>query len=101
MGAFSGFLIIAGVMTLFGSALSLGLTFLRSMQGDSWAPTRTGTFLSDYVGIDLGIGRLFDWLGWGIAYQTIMEEPLYHILFLLGVILIFLSLATRKMSHEG
>jgi hypothetical protein len=101
MGAFSGFLIIVGVMTLFGSAMSLGLTFLHSMQGDSWAPTRTGAFLSNYIGVDLGIEKLFDWLGWGIVYQTVMQEPLYHVLFFLGVILIFLSLATRNMSHES
>src|SRR5580698_7431322 len=52
MGAFSGFLIIVGVMTLFGSAMSLGLTFLHSIQGDSWAPLRTGSFISNYIGVD-------------------------------------------------
>ncbi|MGH7123205.1 MAG: hypothetical protein ACREFI_02450, partial [Stellaceae bacterium] len=101
MGAFSGFLIIAGVMTLFGSAMSLGLTFLQSMQGDPWAPARTGTFLSNYLGIDLGVRQLFDWLGWSIVYQTVMAEPLYHVLFFLGVILIFVAIATRNMSREG
>lgn len=101
MGAFSGFLIICGIMTLFGSAMSLGLTFLHSIQGDAWAPTRTGTFLSNYLGIDLGVDRLFDWLGWGVVYQTVMEEPLYHVLFFLGVILIFGALATRNLSHES
>jgi hypothetical protein len=101
MGAFSGFLIVAGVMVLFGSAMSLGLTFLHSMQGDAWAPTLTGTFLSHYLGIDLGVERLFDWLGWGVIYQTVMQEPLYHVLFILGIIIIFLALATRSMSHES
>jgi hypothetical protein len=100
MGAFSGFLIIVGVMTLFGSAMSLGLTFLRSMQGDSWAPTRTGSFISNYFGIDLGVERLFDWLGWGVLYQAVMAEPLYHTLFFLGVIIIFLAIATRNLSQE-
>jgi len=101
MGAFSGFLMIVGVMTLFGSAMSLGLTFLHSMQGDSWAPTRTSSFISNYVGVDLGVERLFDWLGWGIVYQTVMAEPLYHVLFFLGVIIMFLALVTRNMSHES
>ncbi len=100
MGAFSGFLIVTGVMILFSSAMSLGLTFLHTMQGDAWAPTRTGTFLS-YVGVDLGIERLFDWIGWGLIYQAIMLEPLYHVLFILGVVIIFLALATRGMSHES
>jgi hypothetical protein len=71
------------------------------MQGDSWAPTRTGAFLSNYMGIDLGVEKLFDWLGWGIVYQTVMQEPLYHVLFFLGVILIFVALATRNMGHEN
>ena len=101
MGAFSGFLIVAGVMILFGSAMSIGLTFLHSMQGDAWAPVRTGSFLSSYIGVDLGVGRLFDWLGWGFAYDTVMQEPLYHVLFFVGLIIIFLALATRGMSREG
>ncbi|HKX10498.1 MAG TPA: hypothetical protein VJN67_20030 [Stellaceae bacterium] len=101
MGAFSGFLIVAGVMVLFGSAMSLGLTFLHTMQGDSWAPVRTGSFLSSYIGVDLGVGRLFDWLGWGILYESVMHEPLYHVLFILGVIIIFVALASRGMSREG
>ena len=101
MGAFSGFLIVAGVMVLFGSAMSLGLTFLHSMQGDAWAPTRTGTFLSNFVGVDRGVESLFDWLGWGVIYQTVMQEPLYHVLFIVGVLIIFLALATRGMSHES
>jgi hypothetical protein len=100
MGALSGFLIVTGVMVLFGSAMSLGLTFLRTMQGDVWAPTRTGSFLS-YVGVDLGGDRLFDWVGWGAIYQAVMQEPLYHVLFILGVLIIFLALATRGMSHES
>ncbi len=101
MGAFSGFLMVAGIMVLFSSAMSLGLTFLRSMQGDAWAPTRTGTFLSDYIGVDLGVERLFDWLGWGVAYEAVMQEPLYHLLFILGVVIIFVALATRSMSRES
>ena len=100
MGAFSGFLIVSGVMVLFGSAMSLGLTFLRAMQGDAWAPTRTGSFLS-YIGVDFGVDRLFDWVGWGVIYETVMQEPLYHVLFILGIIMIFLALATRGMSHES
>jgi hypothetical protein len=101
MGAFSGFLIVAGVMVLFGSAMSLGLTFLHSMQGDAWAPVRTGSFLSSFIGVDLGVGKLFDWLGWGVFYVAVMQEPLYHVLFILGVVIIFLALATRGMCREG
>ena len=101
MGAFSGFLIVAGVMVLFGSAMSLGLAFLHSMQGDAWAPVRTGSFLSSYVGVDLGVERLFDWLGWSVIYEAVMREPLYHVLFILGVLIILLALATRGMSREG
>lgn len=101
MGAFSGFLMVAGVMTLFGSAMSVGLTFLHSMQGDSWIPVRTGSFLSSYIGIDLGIEGLFDWLGWGALYDIVMQQPLYYMLFILGVIAIFVALATRNMSREA
>jgi|GEM_PF-3520786 hypothetical protein len=101
MGAFSGFLIIVGIMTLFGSAMSLGLTFLNSMQGDPWAPTRTGAFIGHYVGVDLGVEDLFDWFGWGGIYQTVMEEPLYHTLFILGIVIIALALAGRSMSREA
>ena len=101
MGAFTGFLMVAGVMVLFGSAMSLGLTFLQSMQGDYWAPIRTGSFLSSYIGVDLGVERLFDLVGWGVIYQAIVEEPLYHMLFILGVLMIFLALASRGMSREG
>jgi hypothetical protein len=100
MGAFSGFLIVVGVMTLFGSALSLGLTFIHSMQGDAWAPLRTGSFISNYIGIDLGVQDLFIWLGWGGLYQSVMAEPFYRLLFVLGVIIIFLALAARGMSRE-
>jgi hypothetical protein len=101
MGAFSGFLIIVGVMTLFGSAMSLGLTFLHSIQGDSWAPLRTGSFISNYVGVDFGIEDLFDWLGWGGIWQAVMAEPLYRMLFILGVVIIFVALAVRGMSQEA
>lgn len=101
MGAFSGFLIVVGVMTLFGSALSLGLTFLHSVQGDPWAPMRTGSFISNYIGIDLGVQDLLNWLGWGGLYQSVMAEPVYQLLFVLGVIIIFLALAGRGMSREA
>ena len=101
MGAFSGFMIVAGIMVLFGSAMSLGLTFLHSMQGDAWAPVRTGSFLNSYVGVDLGVERLFDWLGWGFFYGAVMQQPLYHVLFILGVVIIFLALAMRGMGREG
>ena len=101
MGAFSGFLIIVGVMTLFGSAMSLGLTFLHSMSGDPWAPMRTGSFVSNYIGIDLGIESLFGWLGWGAVWQAVMTTPLYNVLFILGIIFIIISLTTRSMSREG
>jgi hypothetical protein len=101
MGAFSGFLIIVGVMTLFGSAMSLGLTFLHSMQGDPWAPTRTGSFISNYIGVDLGVESLFGWLGWGAVWQAVMVAPLYNMLFILGILIIILALATRSMSREG
>ena len=101
MGAFSGFLIIVGVMTLFGSAMSLGLTFLHSIQGDPWAPLRTGSIISNYIGIDLGVGRLFDWLGWGTLWQAVMDAPFYHVLFVLGILIIILALAVRSTSREG
>jgi hypothetical protein len=101
MGAFSGFLIIVGVMTLFGSAMSLGLTFLHSMSGDPWAPIRTGSFVSNYIGIDLGVESLFGWLGWGSVWQAVMATPLYNVLFILGIIFIIISLTTRSMSREG
>jgi|SRR5215470_1191156 len=101
MGAFSGFLIVAGVMTLFGSAMSLGLTFLHSVQGDPWAPMRTGSFVSSYIGIDFGVDQLFGWLGWGTLWQGVMEAPLYHVLFILGILVIVLALTTRRMSQEA
>jgi hypothetical protein len=101
MGAFSGFLMVAGIMVLFGSAMSVGLTYLHAMQGDPWAPLRTGSFMSSYIGVDLGIERLFDWLGWGIIYETVMQEPLYYMLFVVGVLSIFLALATRNMGREA
>jgi hypothetical protein len=101
MGAFSGFLLVAGIMTLFGSAMSLGLTFLHSMQGDAWAPTRTGSFFSHYIPVDLGVERLFAWLGWGVLWQAVMEEPLYHLLFIVGVLIIFIALGARSMGREG
>lgn len=101
MGAFSGFLIIAGVMTLFGSAVSLGLTFLHSVQGDPWAPLRTGSFFSSYIGIDLGIESLFSWLGWASLWQGLMDQPFYRVLFFLGIIIILLALSARGMSRQG
>jgi hypothetical protein len=101
MGAFSGFLILFGIMTLFCSAMSLGLTFLNSIQGDSWAPLRTGPFLTHYVGVDFGVERLFDWLGWGGVWNIVMEEPLYHILFILGVVIVFVALAVRSMGRDA
>ena len=101
MGAFSGFLIVVGIMTLFGSALSLGLTFLHSAQGDAWAPLRTGSFISNYIGFDFGIETLFGWIGWGAVWQALMSEPLYHVLFILGVFVIVLALGARGMGREG
>jgi hypothetical protein len=101
MGAFSVFLILMGCLTLFGSALSLGLTFLHSMSGDPWAPMRTGSFASNYIGVDLGIERLFAWLGWGPVWQAVMDAPLYHVLFILGILIMVLALAARGMSREG
>jgi len=99
MGAFAGFLMVAGVMTLFGSAMALGLTFLRSVQGDAWAPMSTGSFVSHY-GVNLGVEDLFGWFGWGIIYQAVMYVPLYRSLFILGILIIVLALATRSMSRE-
>jgi hypothetical protein len=101
MGAFSGFLVITGILTIFGSAMSLGLAFLHTMQGDSWAPLRTGPFLAHYIGVDFGVEWLFDWLGWGVVVQTVLAEPLYRVLFILGLLLIFLALSARGMSREA
>jgi len=101
MGAFSGFLIIAGVMILFGSAMSLGLTFLHSMQGDPWAPLRMGSFISSYVGVDFGIESLLTWLGWGSLWQGLMDQPFYRVLFFLGIIIVCLALSVRSMSRQG
>src|SRR5437868_4356545 len=100
MGAFTGFLMVAGVMTLFGSAMAVGLTFLHSMQGDSWRPMSTGAFLTHY-GVNLGVEDLFGWFGWGVIYQAVMSEPLYHSLFILGVLIIVLALVGRNMSRES
>ncbi len=100
MGAFSGFLILVGILSIFGSAMSLSLAFLHSMQGDPWAPWRTGAFLSHYVGADFGIERLFEWLGWGSIVKAVMEEPLYKLLFILGLILVFLALAVRRTRES-
>lgn len=101
MGAFSVFLILVGCLTLFGSGLSLGLTFLHSMSGDPWAPMRTGTFVSSYIGVNFGIEDLFVWLGWGPVWQAIMDTSLYHLLFILGILIVVLALAVRGMSREG
>jgi len=100
MGAFTGFLMVAGVMTLFGSAMAVVLTYLHSMQGDSWAPMSTGAFVSHY-GINLGIEDLFGWLGWGVVYEAIMSEPFYRSLFILGILLIVLALVGRTMSRDA
>ena len=101
MGAFSGLMLIAGIMSLFGSAMSLGLTFLHSMQGDPWVPARTGWFISNYLGFDFGIGNLFGWLGWDFLWQAVMEEPFYRVLFILGVSTLALALATRGMGRDA
>jgi hypothetical protein len=99
MGAFTGFLMVAGVMTLFSSAMALGLTFLHSIQGDPWAPMSTGAFVTHY-GVNLGVEDLFGWFGWGVIYQAIMYVPLYRSLFILGILIIVLALVTRSMSRE-
>jgi hypothetical protein len=101
MGAFSVFLMAMGCLTLFGSALSLGLTFLHSVQGDAWAPLRTGTFISNYIGINLGVEDLFGWLGWGTVWRAMMDAPVYHALFILGIIMMVVALAARGMSREA
>ena len=101
MGAFSGFLMVAGIMVLFGSAMSMGLTFLHSIQGDPWAPMRTGSFFSNYIGVDLGIQQLSELLGLGFVYETVMQEPIYYMLAVLGVVTIVVALASRNMSREA
>jgi hypothetical protein len=101
MGAFSGFLIAAGVLTLFSSAISLGLTFLHSVQGDPWAPVRTGYVLAHYISTDLGIERLLDWVGMAAIAQMVMDEPFYRVLFVLGIIFVFLSFTLRAVSREA
>ncbi len=100
MGAFTGFLMVAGVMTLFSSAIALGLTFLHSVQGDAWAPMSTGAFVTHY-GVNLGVEDLFGWFGWGVIYQAIMYVPLYRSLFFLGILIIVLALVTRSMSRDA
>jgi hypothetical protein len=101
MGAFSGFLIAAGVLTLFSSAISLGLAFLHSVQGDSWAPVRTGSVLARYISADLGVERLLDSVGMAVLAQMVMDEPFYRVLCVLGVIFIVLSFALRAVSREA
>src|SRR5262249_11824367 len=83
--------VVSGIMVLCGSAMSMGLTFLHSMQGDPWAPMRTGSFFSSYIGVDIGIEQLFDLLGWSIVYDTIIQEPIYYLLAVLGVIAIVVA----------
>lgn len=100
MGPFSVFTIAAGMLSLFGSALSLGLTFLDTVKGDSWAPTRTGQFIAHYIGVDLGLGRLIEWIGFGSLLDGIMYEPLYKVLFGLGLALIFISMTARGVSQR-
>lgn len=101
MGTFSALTIIAGILSLFGSFLSLGLTFLETVKGEAWAPTRTGQFIAHYVGVDLGLGRFFDSIGVGTVVDALMFEPLYKTLFALGLILIFVSLTARGMNKRA
>jgi hypothetical protein len=101
MGTFSALTIIAGILSIFGSFLSLGLTFLETVKGEAWAPTRTGQFIAHYVGVDLGLGRFFDSIGIGTVVDALMFEPLYKTLFALGLILIFVSLTARGMNKRA
>jgi len=100
MRGLSLFLTAAGVLSMFGSVVSLGLTFMEQAKGGSWAPTRTGAFVVHYFGVNLGSVRLFQMAGAQQVVSFVLDEYLYKSAFALGLLMLFAALVVRGGAPE-
>jgi len=100
MRGLSLFLTAAGVLSIFGSVISLGLTFMEQIKGGSWAPTRTGAFVMHYFGVNVGSLQLFQMAGAQEAVSFVLDEYLYKTAFALGLLMLFAAMVARGGAPE-
>ncbi len=100
MRGLSLFFLAGGVLSLFGSIVSLGLTFLEQFRGGTWAPTRTGAFLMHYLGVDFGSLGVFQMIGAQQVVSFVLDEQLYKAAFVLGVLMLFGAMVTRGVQER-
>lgn len=101
MRALSIFFTAGGVLAIFGSVVSIGLTYLDQIKGDGWAPTHTGAFFVHYLGVDLSSLWLFQVAGIQQAVSFVLDERLYTMAFALGILLLFAGMLARGVAREG
>ena len=100
MRALTLFFTATGILSLFGSFVSIGLTFLDQVKGDAWAPTHTGAFIRHYLGVDLGSLGIFQAAGVQPVVSFVLDEQLYKSAFALGLLLLFAAMLTRGMQER-
>jgi len=100
MSSWSAILSGAGIVSIFCSILSLCLTFLRYVEGDAWAPTRTGGFLLHVFGVNLADIPALDLLGMGSLAALVDDAYLYQILFILGLLMLVCAAMTRVTNRD-
>ncbi|HTZ79327.1 MAG TPA: hypothetical protein VMC10_15540 [Stellaceae bacterium] len=100
MRGLSVFFMAAGLLSIFGSFVSIGLTFLGEMRDGIWAPTRTGSFVLHYLGIDLDSFRFVEIAGVQPAVSFVLDEQLYKTAFVLGLLMLFGALVARGVQER-
>jgi hypothetical protein len=100
MRALSIFFTAVGVLAIFGSVVSIGLTYLDQIRGEPRAPTHTGAFIVHYFGVDLSSLRIFQLAGVQQAVSFVLDERLYTMSFALGLLLLFAAMLSRNVRER-
>lgn len=95
MGGPSIVFAIFGVLSLLGSAVSLGMTFLAYAMGDPWSPPHTVSFFSRVFGHGLSGFSFLDSIGLRSVMVLLDETYLYQLLLALGFLFFFFAMAAR------
>jgi len=99
MGALSGPLAVCSILSFFGGVLALAVATLKSMTEDQWAPVKFGHVLQSFLGFDPASVRGISSPELQQVLLYVLNQPLWIVLFALGILLILLSKFTSTFSR--
>jgi hypothetical protein len=95
----SSVFLISAVLSFFGGILALAVAVLRSFMDGYWTPARVGGALYFLFGIDSYSVRAIPWPEVQDVLLFVLAQPLWVSLFVLALLLAFLSKVTSAPSR--